>query len=302
MTPEEAKQAAEEIQVAISSSKLSIGELQKFKDPVALFAWLLKEKGESAPSPEQVATILSFSPKVAIGLHGIRTHAAWIRSFSDVASRHSWRCLQDKWNFGFYNILKFLNGWSRGKKIHWFRVQYHTETHDTDSGLEDGLPSIVCHSFGTYILGYSLLRYDYIKFNRVILCGSILPVDFAWDKIIARGQVQSVRNEYSPKDFWAKHVRHCVRGTGQSGVIGFSCRHERLIQEEFQYDHSEYFEKGHMASRWIPFLDRFLPAVQPSTNIVIPHPATKAPLLVKAIYISTLFAIVAWCVWRFVLR
>lgn len=285
MTPEEIELSAQQVKSFVDKQtpeNLASAELQQ-NDKLALFAWLLKEKGEPNPTAAQIANVLSFPPKVAIGLHGIKTNAAWIRSFSDVATAQKWRCLQEKWNFGYYLGLQFINGRSRENKVRWFRGQYNAEIQDRSSELSDGRPSIVCHSFGTYILGYALLKYDYIRFNRVILCGSILPTNFPWDKILARGQVQCVRNEYSPRDFWAKIVRFLVRGSGPSGVKGFSCQHERLIQEEFQYDHSEYFERGHMNSRWMPFLDKYLPAIEPLTGVQIDSGKPRAPFLVWAL-------------------
>ena len=62
--------------------------------------------------------------------------------------------------------------------------------------LSSGRPSVIAHSFATYLLGNALLHYPYLRFNRVLLCGSILPPSFPWDAIIDRGQVQAVRNEY----------------------------------------------------------------------------------------------------------
>jgi hypothetical protein len=38
-------------------------------------------------------------------------------------------------------------------------------------------PSIIAHSFGTYILGTALLRYPYLRFSKVIRCSTILLTD-----------------------------------------------------------------------------------------------------------------------------
>ena len=45
-----------------------------------------------------------------------------------------------------------------------------------------------------------------------------------------------------------------VPGTGPSGVLGFTEPHPRLDQANFDYSHSEYFERSHMEGNWIPFL------------------------------------------------
>jgi serine/threonine-protein kinase len=192
-----------------------------------------------------------------VTLHGIRTHASWQRAFAEVGSRAGFHCRLDRWNFGYFTIFQFLMPWSRQAKLNWFRGTYHDEFGDrATSPLSDEHPSIVAHSFGTYILGNALLRYPYLRFNKVILCGSILPEEFPWEVLIDRGQVQAVRNEFGSRDFWSHVAPWMVPGTGRSGVTGFTSTHTRLHQERFDFSHSEYFERGHMEERWLPFLRR----------------------------------------------
>jgi hypothetical protein len=201
--------------------------------------------------------------KIVFALHGIRTHADWQRAFGHVAANHGWRCSTDRWNYGYFSLLHFFLHFQRLAKVKWFRSTYHTEMHDVDfKWTTNSLPSVVAHSFGTYILGNALLKYDWLKFDRIILCGSILPPDFPWLDLIAQGRVQAVRNEYGIRDVWTKTVTWFIRGTGPSGRSGFNAApSERFEQEEFEYDHSEYFDKGHMEAKWMPFLKRKLPVV-----------------------------------------
>ena len=198
--------------------------------------------------------------KVLFPLHGIRTHGKWIDQLNTVAQSEQnlnrWHCRFDRWRFGKYYLFQFVLPWSRDKKVRWFRDTYTDEMGDKSLKVSEGeYPSVVAHSFGTYILGYALQKYENIKFEKVILCGSILPIDFPWDVIINRGQVQEIRNEYGVKDFWCKNVGHFINGTGPSGVYGFNFEHENLEQKEFLFDHSEYFNKSHIRDYWMPFLD-----------------------------------------------
>jgi serine/threonine-protein kinase len=151
-------------------------------------------------------------------------------------------------------------------------------------------PSIVAHSFGTYILGNALLRYPYLRFNKVILCGSILPRDFPWDGLIKRGQVQAVRNEYGVEDVWVRWVARFIAETGPSGTMGFTREHERLEQIRLSYNHSEYFEKGHMREYWMPFLNKELPRIPPmDADVVVPKRAY--PLVLYLIYLGVVVAL-----------
>jgi Effector-associated domain 1/Carboxypeptidase regulatory-like domain len=226
--------------------------------------------------------------RVICPLHGIRTLAVWQKGLSDLASSHGWACRLDRWSYGRFSLPAFLTPWTREAKLNWLRRQYDAETHDRRLLIENGqAPSVVAHSFGTYILGYTLLRFDFVRFNKVILCGSILPRDFPWDKLIERGQVQAVRNEYGVRDPWVKRVSCFVRGTGPSGASGFTCKHDRLEQEEFEYDHGDYFGIDHMEDRWIPFLNKPLEEIHRDQGEPrIPRPQTSAPWCLYGLMIA----------------
>jgi pimeloyl-ACP methyl ester carboxylesterase len=169
---------------------------------------------------------------------------------------------------------------------------YRQELQDKDVKLEEGqCPSIVAHSFGTYILGNALLKYDWLRFDKIILCGSILPQDFPWDELIERGQVQAVRNEYGTEDMPTRVVKWFVAGTGPSGRKGFSRSHSRFEQERFEYTHSEYFDKGHMEAKWLPFLNAVLPSA-PVVAKPVARPKAGRPWGLYIIY-ALVIAVVA---------
>jgi pimeloyl-ACP methyl ester carboxylesterase len=157
------------------------------------------------------------------------------------------------------SVFKFLLPVARESKIKWFEKQYDEEIKDKDVDLDrksDERPSVVAHSFGTYIVGWALFKYEELKVNKVILCGSILPTDFPWDTLLERGQVRTVRNEFGVSDIWVKWVRFFVAKTGPSGSKGFTRTHPRLEQKQFEFRHSDYFREGHMRAFWMPFLNR----------------------------------------------
>jgi hypothetical protein len=114
-------------------------------------------------------------PRVVVSLHGIRTIGAWQKILADVIDPE-WRCPLRDWNFGVFSFFRFLLPWQRKTKLRWFRSTYNNLLRDRDLQVStENPPSIVAHSFGTYILGYALLRFPYIRFDKIILCGSILP-------------------------------------------------------------------------------------------------------------------------------
>jgi hypothetical protein len=272
--PEEAKRLRDEFQTA------------------ALPAGGFDRPRKIEPAGQEMASIGVFdsfpAAKVVFPLHGIRTRAEWQKEFSDLAHTAEWDCRLAEWFFGKFSVLQFFWPFSREAKVRWFRATYDRELNCRDLKLvRNQYPSVTAHSFGTYILGYALLRYEYIRFNKVILCGSILPRDFPWDKLIERGQVQAVRNEYGVKDFWANRVGQFVPNTGRSGSVGFLCSSPRLDQQKFNYTHSEYFETGHMREYWIRFLDKTFPLV-PATQTEVEYPKRSQPWLLYAILLLAL--------------
>ncbi len=246
-----------------------------------------------APDHQQAAAM-----RPVVALHGIRTQAAWQRAFSEVAGRGGLSARVDRWNFGYFSVLRFLIPGARLAKVRWFRATYQQEFRESTPAAAGETPSIVAHSFGTYILGNAPMRYPYLRFDKVLLCGSILPREFPWDQIVERGQVQALRNEYGSHDIWTRAVAWVVPGTGPSGLAGFTATHPRIEQEPFAFEHSEYFDRGHMANRWLPFLTAAVEQ-RPARELQISPPqAESRPWLLYAAYLMLLLGIsFAWLVW-----
>jgi hypothetical protein len=100
-----------------------------------------------------------------------------------------------------------------------------------------------------------MLKYSEVKFDKIILCGSILPRDFDWPELLGRNQVWKVRNEYGLKDFWARVVGRYIPRSGDSGYSGFTTDSPCVSQRRFNYhEHSDYFKPGHCQEHWLPFL------------------------------------------------
>jgi hypothetical protein len=226
------------------------------------------------------------SVPVVLPLHGIRTVAAWQRTLADIAALQGWRCPLAEWNYGVFSLLRFLMPWQRETKVRWFRRTYDALINNRNYNVpKANPPSIVAHSFGSYILGYSLLKYENIKVHKIILCGSILPKAFPWDLLIKRGQVNAVRNEYGADDIWARFVQWFVAGTGPSGESGFDCKHPNIEQQSFlSFHHSEYFNYGHIHDFWMPFLNKSIEKeTAVNSNIVVSRPKSQQPWALYAI-------------------
>lgn len=203
-----------------------------------------------------------YKPRVVVAVHGIRTHAYWFRRLAELLGDQK-ICVRF-FGYGYFSLIGLLLPWSRRTVVDQFCREYDTWINDKTLRLDrDHLarrPSVIAHSFGTYVVGECMRKYDYVKFDKVLLCGSILSRNFDWPTLFARKQVNLVRNEYSTRDLWTRIIGRAVRGTGPSGYSGFITTittARRIEQASFQfYRHSNYFTKGHMSVHWLPFLQR----------------------------------------------
>jgi len=192
-----------------------------------------------------------------MSVHGIRTEGKWQKLLGEVAGDNRIKVRQ--FDYGHFGIARLLFGPSRKKKIRQFYNYYSTVISDKklDIDLTDyrKRPSIVAHSLGTYIVANCMLKHRNVKFDKIILCGSILPEDFDWSRLLGRDQVGLVRNECGHKDVWAGIVGHFVAGTGKSGKSGFAFVGGSLKQERFElHEHSDALYRSHIETEWFPFL------------------------------------------------
>jgi hypothetical protein len=109
-----------------------------------------------------------------------------------------------------------------------------------------------------------MLKHQDIRFDKIILCGSIVTKSFEWDLLFRRNQIQFVRNEYSKNDkvvdlSWLLSLNN----SGSTGKKGFMESGSFFEEKEFEYfDHGSYFEGNHMNEFWLPFLIKEPPRFQ----------------------------------------
>ena len=194
--------------------------------------------------------------KIIISLHGIRTRGLWQKDLSPLISEQGW--IYYPLDYGWFSLVFFVPGFSRKRKIEWFRERYR----EIRNRYPDVIPSIIAHSFGTWTVCKAIAKYEHLRFDKIILAGSIAPDDFDWKRVLSRSQATSVRNDCGKKDVWARFSKWFAWGTGNSGFVGFTQQHDVLIEREYpEYSHSSAFGYDHYLGEWIPFLARPLPFV-----------------------------------------
>jgi len=193
---------------------------------------------------------------LVLSLHGIRTRGTWqkdlTRSLNEGGFDH------EPLDFGFFRALQLIMPGARRSRTEWFREEY-TRINAT---LGEP-PSIIAHSFGTYLVTRALSMYPEIRFHRIILCGSIVRNDYPWSTIIQEQQrVERILNEHGQRDFWAGIVAWGVADAGSSGVTGFEdLAGGAVVQRSHpEFRHSDYFYKLNYEHTWVPFLKGVDPA------------------------------------------
>jgi hypothetical protein len=196
--------------------------------------------------------------RLIFSIHGIRTAGAWQRVVAAELSNNGWTHVA--FRYGYFSIWRFLSGRARRaivEQFHDWYIRQCTLFQPNETSRLINRPSIVAHSFGAYVVGECMLKYSEVKFDKMILCGSILPRNFDWSQLLGRNQVWQVRNEYGLKDVWAQAVGRYVPRSGDSGYSGFELDSPCVTQQRFEYhQHSDYFKLGHCREHWLPFLQQ----------------------------------------------
>ena len=126
---------------------------------------------------------------------------------------------------------------------------------------------VIAHSFGTYAVSRVLHQFQDIALDGLILCGSVVPAEFPWDRVATQLRAPRARdvaiNECGTRDVWPPLAQSVTWGYGSTGTYGFGTLD---IQDRVhRMPHSGYFEESFVRTFWVPFIkDRVI--VQSATQ------------------------------------
>lgn len=182
-----------------------------------------------------------------ISLHGIRTRGKWQKDLVPLLATEGFRPVP--LDYGSYSALELLIPMPMDRKLEWLREEYEKVM------SVDPRPSIIAHSFGSWLVANLIEKYPQVKFDKVILTGSIVDSKFDWRKALARDQLNYLRNDYGKKDIWPRVAACCVYKGGNSGTFGFEQKAGLIAQKPFEYyTHSTCFTRLHFEREWLPVL------------------------------------------------
>jgi pimeloyl-ACP methyl ester carboxylesterase len=207
---------------------------------------------------------------VVITIHGVETLALWFNKIQPALSGID-GLIHCPHTYGDDRL------WRRHRKFRVWRAFFDRTRHQAERDfvrLYEAVvseyreaPSIIAHSFGTYVVAQAFHKYQ-LEYDAVVLCGSIVDRDFQWDP----SRVRRVRNDISGNDrvvrlFRSQWLCRRIPGTGSSGLDGFRNPPRHVEEWRFpQYAHSDaLMTKLHCSKRWVPFIlgtEEFMKACQ----------------------------------------
>jgi hypothetical protein len=203
---------------------------------------------------------INYKEGILVSIHGLSSKAEWNMNIAPVASSQNWI-------FAPYiyqkNSRKLLFSEKRRRAV---VDDFREWIYDLQQKYNVGI-SVVAHSFGTYIVAAYLMGFDSdekppVKFNSIILTGSILHENFNWGQF-SRRCLGNVYNMTSSNDRWVKMMpaekwrKYFGMSDlfGRSGVNGFE--NEFIVTESRNeiFNHNNTIKTDIIETKWMPFLN-----------------------------------------------
>lgn len=197
---------------------------------------------------------LGTSEHLVVLVHGINTRALWMGEVKPVLEREGFAV--GLTSYGHFGVARFLAPISalRTKAIDRVVSDIRTarRSHKFATGSEPKLMSVICHSFGTYVIGKILTDYPEFQWHRVIFCGSVVREDFRFDQVLERFK-HPLLNEVGTRDFWPAMAESVGWGYGSVGSTGFN-RPPVETRWHLGFRHSDFLTEKFCIDYWVPFL------------------------------------------------
>lgn len=182
-----------------------------------------------------------YNPKVFFSIHGILSLGKWQLIAEKKLIELNYKSI--KYSYGFIVFPWFIK-----LRIRKFKNWYFNEINKIDNNLkiEEPFhrPSIISHSYGTYIIVKAMEKYPEIKFDKIYLYGSIIPFNFDWYSLYLNDQFNVVILEKTKKDIAIKFSFLITGSFYPSAKFGFKqnasfIKYEKIDKSghsDFQYE------------------------------------------------------------------
>lgn len=236
-----------------------------------------------------------------VTVHGMNTDGPWQQDFSWIIAkklRYSAPILVFK-----YPILRAMTLFERTQRLASTdlgeRLSLAAGQASQRAGELSPAPDVILHSYGTLLFSRLLLndRFSDLRFNRVILAGSIVRPDYDWSRHVKSGRIAHVVNHCGDKDIAVFVAEFMMPNSGPSGRVGFQDSVVSNVRAP-GYDHGSFFDLDHMRANlatdgaWARFLTAPAERIAGNEIMVRPHHWAPNPLAFPARITLKLFSVV----------
>ncbi|MDO9222517.1 MAG: alpha/beta hydrolase [Caulobacter sp.] len=162
--------------------------------------------------------------RVVFVTHGIRDYGYWTKKLAGRIKQRAEPgvCRTVTSSYGFFPMGPFVSKALRLRRVEWLLDQYVKAR----ALYPDAKFAFMGHSNGTYLMAHALDICLAVKFDRVVLAGSVLPSRYRWSDRINSGQVSQVLNYVATADWvvalFPKFFGYIpTMGLGGAGFDGF---------------------------------------------------------------------------------
>lgn len=153
-------------------------------------------------------------------------------------------------DYDYFSGFRFAIPSQRRKIINRFAQFYSDNIKSTDQP-----PCVIAHSFGTVVVFEAMKTFDVVKFENVILCGSILHSKTDLRPFFEQKQINYLLNDYGTREWFIRGARILSKNFGRAGRVGFtdipSHFKNKIENRKSHKAHSDYFLPLNMEVNWI---------------------------------------------------
>ncbi|MCA1363689.1 hypothetical protein I6F14_25310 [Bradyrhizobium sp. IC3069] len=182
---------------------------------------------------------------VVVLIHGIRTRALWQGPIRQTLERAGLVAIPT--NYNKLDVVRFLLPFEFTKRRTIRRVE--SDVRSVRAKFPEADLSILAHSFGTFITGRLILNEEH-NFSRIVLCGSILPIEFEFASAASR--FSEIVNEVGSSDIWPAAAAKLGRRYGPTGSFGFNRPFVR-DRRHAKFGHSSFLNAEFCKRFWVPY-------------------------------------------------
>jgi hypothetical protein len=194
----------------------TLHRLELTPDPELSYALFREAFTSNAPphAPPRPSSVDSVE-RVVFLLHGLRSSRdQWVHELAPMLRRRIPGAEVVESSYGWTSLLGFALPSVRRRELRWLQDQYTEYLARHPRAVFD----VAAHSYGAYLLGESLQRVPSMRFERVLLLGSVLPAEYPWRQRHEWGQADLVRTDRAAGDLVVAVFCSALRGLGMTDV------------------------------------------------------------------------------------